>query len=195
MNLIMEKLFIYPKIILLASCITLSGASRIAGNEIFTEQSVFQSDILYQQDTLSKEEKKELKRQERARKKAEAAEIRLEMKSIDNPNNADYILLGKNLPSGRQVLDAISGRVPGVIISGNSVMIGGPNSFYGGMSPLFLVDDVEVGIDYFNAIPMEEIERIEVFTGSSAAFYGSRVGNGVFLIYTKFYYNNIIHQQ
>jgi len=146
--------------------------------------------LIYQDDTLSREEKKLLKKQQRAQRKEQAAAQRKERVIIDNPNHADYILLGDNLPRGKPVLEAISGRVPGMSISGNSVMIHGPSSFYGGMTPMFIVDDIEVSLEFANGVTMEDIERIEIFTGSSAAIYGSRVGNGVISIYTKFYYNN-----
>jgi len=84
------------------------------------------------------------------------------------------------------VLDAISGRVPGMNIQGTNVQTRGPGSFYGGMSPLFLVDNMQVSVDYANSIPIEDIQRIEIFTGPQAAIYGSRGGNGVISIYTKF---------
>ena len=70
-------------------------------------------------------------------------------------------------------------------------MVHGPNSFYGGMTPLFLVDDIEVSKEYINSMPIEDIERIEVFTGPSAAFFGSRAGNAVISIYTKYSMNQL----
>lgn len=140
-------------------------------------------------DSLTKAELKAIKKAEkkaaRAERKAQARAER-QARVIDNPNHADYVLLGEDLPTGRGVLDAISGRVPGMMISGDGyVVTHGPSSFYGGGTPLFLVDEIEVNRDYANSVPIEDIERVEVFTGPSSAIYGSRGGVGVISIYTK----------
>lgn len=196
----MKSLTYHTRIMLLglifaALCAPKSAAYNYTTSESpldikITELSIVKE--VLQEDSITKEQKKALKKEERARRKAEIIAQRQQMKAIDNPNHADYILLGENLPRGKTVLEAMSGRVPGMSISGNSVMIHGPSSFYGGMTPMFLVDDMEVNLDFANNVSIEDIERIEVFTGSSAAIYGSRVGNGVISIFTKFYYNNKI---
>ncbi|MBN2480610.1 MAG: TonB-dependent receptor plug domain-containing protein [Bacteroidales bacterium] len=144
------------------------------------------------EEMLTKEEKRQLRKEQKQLKRAERAERRALERAeraaesvVDNPNNADYILLGKNLPRGRGVLQALSGRVPGLMISEDGyVMAHGPSSFYGGGTPLFLVDEIEVSRDYANSMSIEDIERIEIFTGPSAAIYGSRVGTAVISIYT-----------
>ena len=143
-------------------------------------------------DTLTKEELKAIKKEERAARKAERAESKAlaraerQARVIDNPNHADFVILGEDLPTGRGVLDAISGRVPGMMISSDGyVVTHGPSSFYGGGTPLFLVDEIEVSRDYANSIPIEDIARVEVFTGPSSAIYGSRAGTGVISIYTR----------
>lgn len=108
------------------------------------------------------------------------------------------------------VLNSLSGRVPGVTINstggaGSSVQmtIRGAKSLVSDNQPLFVVDGVpmintlnnigQVGsdnrVDYGNAISdinPENIESISVLKGASAAaLYGSRAGNGVVLITTK----------
>jgi TonB-linked SusC/RagA family outer membrane protein len=108
------------------------------------------------------------------------------------------------------VLNGLSGRIPGVTISsvgstGSSVsmVIRGASSLTSDNQPLFVVDGVpvantlnnvtEIGrdnkVDYGNAISNlnpEDIETISVLKGpSAAALYGSRAGNGVVLITTK----------
>ena len=138
------------------------------------------------EDSLSKAEIRALKKEERALRKAQ---VRTEQNAnrivVDNPNNADYILLGKDLPRGRNVLDAISGRVPGMMISSSGyVTVHGPSSFYSGGTPLFLVDEIEVSREYATSLSIEDIDRIEIFTGPAAAIYGSRVGAGVISIFT-----------
>lgn len=72
-----------------------------------------------QEGPQTKEEKKQLKKDKRLLNKEQRAEkreqLRMQMaeeRDIPNPNHADYILLGKNLPNGQNVLTAITGRVP-----------------------------------------------------------------------------------
>jgi TonB-dependent SusC/RagA subfamily outer membrane receptor len=99
----------------------------------------------------------------------------------------DYVITSDEIPSGyTDVLQVIKGRVPGVLVSGNSVLIRGPSTFYGSNEPLYLIDGVTVsGVSSVLAIPVEDIERIEILKGPSAAIYGSRGANGVIAIYTK----------
>ncbi|MBN2524708.1 MAG: TonB-dependent receptor plug domain-containing protein [Bacteroidales bacterium] len=141
---------------------------------------------------LTRDEKKQLRREKRQVRKAERAEMREELRAqraeearIDNPNNADYVFLGKNLPTGQNVFSAIRGRVPGLTISDDGyVRAHGPNSFYGGGAALFLVNEVEVSPESVKTMQVTEVDRIEIFTGPSAAIYGTRVGTAVISIYT-----------
>jgi len=99
----------------------------------------------------------------------------------------DYVITSDEIPSGySDVLQVIKGRVPGVLVSGNNVTIRGPGSLYGSTEPLYLIDGVTVsGVGSVLAIPVEDIDRIEILKGPSAAIYGSRGANGVIAIYTK----------
>jgi TonB-dependent SusC/RagA subfamily outer membrane receptor len=99
----------------------------------------------------------------------------------------DYVITSEEIPSGySDVLQFLKGRVPGVLVSGNSVLIRGPSTFYGSTEPLYLIDGVAVsGVSSVLAIPVEDIDRIEILKGPSAAIYGSRGANGVIAIYTK----------
>jgi hypothetical protein len=145
-----------------------------------------------QEGPQTKEEKKQLRKEKRLLNKEQKAEkreqLRIQMaeeRDLPNPNHADYILLGKNLPNGQNVLTAITGRVPGLTISNSGyVTARGPISFYGGGAALFLVNGVEMNPDYVKSINTEEVDRVEVFMGSSAAMYGTRVGAAVISIYT-----------
>jgi TonB-linked SusC/RagA family outer membrane protein len=108
------------------------------------------------------------------------------------------------------VLNALSGRVPGVTINSTgpagssvSMIIRGATSLSSDNQPLFVVDGVpinnslnnvtEIGrdnrADFGNAISdlnPEDIESVSILKGpSAAALYGSRAGNGVVLITTK----------
>ncbi|UPK69747.1 SusC/RagA family TonB-linked outer membrane protein [Chitinophaga filiformis] len=111
--------------------------------------------------------------------------------------------------SGTNLLMALQGRVPGMLITQTGgvpgmamkVQIRGQNSLVNGTQPLFIVD----GIPYnpvlngglgsqiwgdkasaFNFINAEDVESIEVLKDADAtAIYGSRGANGVVLISTR----------
>ncbi len=99
----------------------------------------------------------------------------------------DFILYSKDFPKGsRSLLDVMKGRIPGVNIYGNQIMIRGPNSLMGSNQPLFLIDGVPTrDVEVLNSIPVEEVDRIEVLKGPSSAIYGMRGANGVIAVYTK----------
>jgi len=77
------------------------------------------------------------------------------------------------------VLQAIQGRVAGVMVIGNSV------SIRGGGTPLFLLNGMQVDVDMINSIPVSNIESVDILKGASAAIFGGRGGNGVIAINLK----------
>ncbi|WP_437920382.1 SusC/RagA family TonB-linked outer membrane protein [Sphingobacterium sp. LRF_L2] len=105
--------------------------------------------------------------------------------------------------------NALSGKVAGVSVSGNSTGMGGSSrvvirgaaSITGNNQPLYIVDGVPLdnqnsgsagqygGLDMgdgLNSINADDIESIQVLKGASAsALYGYRGGNGVIMITTK----------
>jgi len=98
----------------------------------------------------------------------------------------DFVLyVDDNMRSYNSVLEMMQGRIPGVTISGNDVLIRGPTSFYGSNQPLFLIDNVPTDVGAVQALNPNDVERIEVLKGPSAAIYGVRGANGVIAIFTK----------
>lgn len=94
--------------------------------------------------------------------------------------NEDFHMVSGN------ILDVMKGRVPGVMISGNDVLIRGINTIYGSNQPLYLLDGTPVtDVGAITSIPLQDIERVEVLKGAKTAFYGSRGANGVIAVYTK----------
>jgi TonB-linked SusC/RagA family outer membrane protein len=108
------------------------------------------------------------------------------------------------------VLNGLSGKASGVVITrsggdpgaGSYIQIRGQNTISGNAQPLFIVDGMPVsnasdnigaarinGIvqqSRINDINPEDIERVEVLKGASAAaLWGSRAANGVIIITTK----------
>jgi TonB-linked SusC/RagA family outer membrane protein len=108
------------------------------------------------------------------------------------------------------VLNSLSGKVPGVTISSTggtgssvSMIIRGATSLSNDNQPLFVVDGVPISntlnnisqigndnrVDYGNAISSinpDDVESVSILKGpNAAALYGSRAGHGVVLITTK----------
>ena len=104
----------------------------------------------------------------------------------------DNVLWGKDIPPGySNLLSAMQGRIPGVNISGNRIIIRGINTIYGSTDPLVLVDDIPTDVSVLSTIPPQDVDRVEILKGASSSMYGSRGGNGVIAVYTKHgYYIN-----
>lgn len=108
------------------------------------------------------------------------------------------------------ILNGISGKVPGVVInqtggagSSVSMVIRGASSLSNDNQPLFVIDGIPLNntvnnisavgtdnrVDFGNAISSlnpEDIASVTILKGpSAAALYGARAGNGVVLITTK----------
>jgi TonB-dependent SusC/RagA subfamily outer membrane receptor len=100
-------------------------------------------------------------------------------------HTADYVLeVTDDMRTYSSVLDMIQGRIPGVQVSGNNVLIRGPSSFIGSNEPLYLIDNIPVDVSAVQSMNPMDVERIEVLKGPSAAIYGSRGANGVIAIFT-----------
>ena len=75
---------------------------------------------------------------------------------------------------------------PAWLSTGTVYISGVLHSLIGNTDPLYLIDGIPVSdVNAVLAIPVEDIDRIEILKGPSCAIYGSRGGNGVIAIYTK----------
>ncbi|MBN2214555.1 MAG: TonB-dependent receptor plug domain-containing protein [Bacteroidales bacterium] len=99
----------------------------------------------------------------------------------------DDIIRGEDIPEGyTNVIQAIQGRVPGVDVQGNNVIIRGIKTIYGSTEPLYVIDGIPVeNVQSVLNIPIHDVDRIEILKGASTAIYGSRGANGVIAVYTK----------
>ncbi len=159
--------------------------------EKIREASVQQGE--YQLTTLSERDN----RAYRSEKSAEATasykkeQERLEQERRDGMTSIygtpDNVLRSEDFPKGaRNILEVMQGRIPGVNIIGDQVMIRGQNTLTGNSAPLFLIDGIPThDVQSVMAIPVEDIDRVEVLKGPRAAIYGARGANGVIAIYTK----------
>ena len=97
----------------------------------------------------------------------------------------DYVLeITDDMRTYTSVLDMIQGRIPGVMVSGNNVLIRGPSTFIGSNEPLYLIDNIPVDVSAVQSMNPMDVEGIEVLKGPSAAIYGARGANGVIAIFT-----------
>jgi TonB-linked SusC/RagA family outer membrane protein len=96
------------------------------------------------------------------------------------PNaSIDQALVGKI--AGAQILSS-SGN-PGAPVS---IQLRGINTLAGGTLPLIMVDGVEMKATSLNALDLNNVERIEVVQGASAAtIYGAQGANGAIQIFTR----------
>jgi len=84
----------------------------------------------------------------------------------------------------QNVGDYLQGRVGGIIIIGNTIMMRGLGSFKPG-PPLFLLDGTPMPGDAIMSISMSEIDLVEVLKNpAEAAIFGVNAGNGVISVFT-----------
>ncbi len=84
------------------------------------------------------------------------------------------------------MLGYLQGRVPGVVVYGDNVIIRGLGTFMGSSTPLFLLDGVPVSKEHFLDTPMSVIDKVEVLkSAGETAIFGMRGANGVIAILTK----------
>jgi TonB-dependent SusC/RagA subfamily outer membrane receptor len=89
----------------------------------------------------------------------------------------------KKLNTYNDIYQMIRVEVPGVVVSGKSILIQQGHSFFGSSEPLFVVNGSIVNnIDYINPV---EVKSITVLKGSQAAIYGVQGSNGVISIKLK----------
>ena len=78
------------------------------------------------------------------------------------------------------IYQMIRHEVPGVVVSGRSIVVQGPNSFFGSSQPLFVVNGNRVSsIDNINPL---DVKSIRLLKGSYANIYGNDGANGVISI-------------
>ncbi|AKD56394.1 TonB-dependent receptor [Spirosoma radiotolerans] len=87
------------------------------------------------------------------------------------------------------ILDVIQGRIAGVQVTGNGfnarVQIRGAANFNGPVEPLFVLDGMPMDLQAIMGISVQDVDRVDVLKGASAAIYGSRASGGVISILTK----------
>jgi len=112
--------------------------------------------------------------------------LRPERKSISMYGTPDQIVyiedIQANITSMMQVLRS---HVRGLREDRGIITLRGKSSIHMSNEPLFMIDGTTVHKSSFLSLNPDEVERIEVFSGPSAAMFGIRGTNGVLLAYTK----------
>jgi TonB-dependent SusC/RagA subfamily outer membrane receptor len=87
----------------------------------------------------------------------------------------------------RSILEIIEGRVSGVTIKSNGILIrGGASTLNADTDALLIVDGTVVSFDVFRNIPPVQVKSIDILKGAAAsARYGSRGMGGVVIVETK----------
>ncbi len=85
----------------------------------------------------------------------------------------------------RNLYDILRNRAVGLNFEGGRVTIRGPSSLFGPTEARFMIDGIFVDRQAFLNLYPREVERIEIFRGTSAAIFGIRGGTGVILAYTR----------
>jgi TonB-dependent SusC/RagA subfamily outer membrane receptor len=91
----------------------------------------------------------------------------------------------KDASTYNDVVQYLQGRVAGVYVTNDNVIIRGASTIYGSTDPLFLVDEAPISVSTAKSINLHDVQRIEILKGPKAAFYGSQGANGVIAIYTR----------
>jgi TonB-linked SusC/RagA family outer membrane protein len=82
-------------------------------------------------------------------------------------------------------INALTGRVAGLVVGSSSEILGAPNVLLRGVTPLYVINGVPVQSDTWNINP-DDIESYTILKGpTAAALYGSRGMNGAIQITTK----------
>lgn len=84
------------------------------------------------------------------------------------------------------IYDYLRGKISGVNVSSdNTISIRGYNSINGNMTPLFILNDVNVSQEVFSRIVPSDIKSVTVLKGPETTIYGVRGANGVILVKTR----------
>lgn len=93
-----------------------------------------------------------------------------------------------SVTKNENVVNMLSGKIPGVRITQNSSQPGEFNNnidIRGMGTPLIIVDGIPRDQAYFSRMDSNEIDNVSVLKDASAAIYGVRAANGVILVTTK----------
>lgn len=84
------------------------------------------------------------------------------------------------------IYDYLRGQIPGVnVTSDNIIRIRGYNSINRNMTPLFILNGIEITKETFGGIRPDNIKSLSVLKGPETSIYGIRGSNGVIIVKTR----------
>lgn len=92
---------------------------------------------------------------------------------------------GADVSAAPNFFSYISGKLPGVRVMQDGVIIRGVSSIEGSPEPLYLLDGAAVSAAMINDLPLQIISHVDVLNANEAVIYGSQGRNGVLAVYTK----------
>jgi hypothetical protein len=95
------------------------------------------------------------------------------------------IFIDYNTLADRTMFDVLRNRATGLSFDRGQILIRGRSSLYLDNEARFMVDGMFVNRETFLNLYPREVERIEIFRGTSAAIFGIRGGTGVINAYTR----------
>jgi hypothetical protein len=95
------------------------------------------------------------------------------------------IYIDRDRITHRSVFDVLVERAQGLQVQGNRLMFRGPSSINLSNEPVFMLNGVQTGRDVVLNMNPREIERIEIFRGTSASMFGVRGATGVIIAYQR----------
>jgi hypothetical protein len=95
------------------------------------------------------------------------------------------IYIDRDRVTHRTVFDILVERAQGLQVQGNRLMFRGPTSINLSSEPMFMLNGVQTGRDVVLNMNPREIERIEIFRGTSASMFGVRGATGVIIAYQR----------
>ncbi|RSK51015.1 TonB-dependent receptor [Hymenobacter rigui] len=105
---------------------------------------------------------------------------------------ASAVLRPQSIPGANvlsNIFELIRGRVAGVEVLGDgqtySVRIRGMASTSHRTSPMYLLDGMPLDSAAMVNVPIQDVDRVEVLKGATAAIYGMRGQNGVIAVFTR----------
>jgi len=102
---------------------------------------------------------------------------------LDNP---DQVIYFEEISTPHSTLgEVLRGRVTGLRFDDGEMTIRGHSSIEGSSRPAFFVDGVQINQSRFLQKNPEDIERVEIFKGTSAALLGVRGAGGALMAYSK----------
>ncbi len=109
-----------------------------------------------------------------------------EHKSISMYGTPDQVVYMEDIRANiTNMMQVLRSYVRGLREERGIITLRGVSSIHLSNEPLFMVDGTTVHKNTFLSLNPQEVERIEVFSGPSAAMFGVRGTNGVLIAYTK----------